>query len=216
MTKRTALIAGSTGFVGNILLHKLSESGLYDEVISIVRKPAKTSLPNVKEEIVDFDKLEEYEYLFKVNDIYICLGTTIKKAKTQEAFKKVDVDYPVKIAQLSAKFGAEKLSVISAMGANSKSKIFYNRMKGIMEQGVLESGIKTINIYRPSLLLGKRNEFRFGEKFASIFVRPIIFLFAGPYKKYRPVKAEIVAQTMLNNCFENISGINIFENNKFF
>jgi uncharacterized protein YbjT (DUF2867 family) len=216
MTNRKALIAGSTGLVGKNLLHQLSKSGLYTEIISIVRKPTVEELPNVKEEIVDFENLEKFAYLFNVNDIYICLGTTIKKAKTQAAFKKIDVDYPIKIAQLAASNKAQKLSVISAMGANSKSKIFYNRMKGIMEQGMINSGIDTINIYRPSLLLGKRSEFRFGEKFASVLVKPILFLFAGPLKKYRPVAVKDVAKTMLTNCFNDTTGTNIFENDKFF
>ena len=216
MTDRKALIAGSTGLVGKHLLQQLAKSGLYTEIISIVRRPTGIKLPNVKEEIINFENLENYEIFFNVNDIYICLGTTIKKAKTQTAFKKVDVEYPVKIATIAAKNNVQKLSVISAMGADSKSRIFYNRMKGIMEQEIIKTGIEAIYIYRPSLLLGKRSEFRFGERIASIFVRPMLFLFVGNLRKFRPIQAEKVAASMLKNCNKNMPGVNIYTNDFLF
>jgi uncharacterized protein YbjT (DUF2867 family) len=183
---RTAIIAGSTGLVGSELLNQLSESGQYSEIIVLVRKPCRVNLPNVRELIVDFDKLEDFSDEIKAEHLYICLGSTMKKAKTQENFRKIDVEYPIKLAEFASKNAIAAIAVISSMGANSKSSIFYNRMKGLMEEGISNSGIKSVNIFRPSLLLGKRKEFRFGEKFAIIMVRPNDLYVFRPLKKYRP------------------------------
>ncbi len=214
MEQKLALIAGATGLVGSELLKILLKSEDYSILHSLVRKPSGIQNLKLKEFVVDFDKLDEYTDAFKANDVFCCLGTTIKKAGSQEAFKKVDVDYVVNIANLANKSGAEKFAVISSMGADAKSKIFYNRMKGLMEKGVSESGIKSVVIVRPSLLLGNRKEARFGEKAASVLSKPFMFLFSGPFRKYRPIKAETVAAAMLNFCSKQNTGVNIFSNDK--
>jgi len=214
MKNKTAVIAGSTGLVGSELLKLLLESPDYSNVHVLVRNPSGIKNPKLNEIIVDFNKLADYQDAFNVTDIFCCLGTTIKKAGSQEAFKKVDVEYVLEMAKLANRAGAKSFSVISAMGANPDSSVFYNRMKGLMELGVSNSGIETVNIFRPSLLLGKRKEFRFGEKIASILVYPMIFLFFGPLKKYRPIKASKVALAMLNSANEPKHGINIFSNDK--
>lgn len=212
---KTAIIAGSTGLVGSELLTQLSESGLYSEIIVLVRNPCRVNFPNVRELIVDYTRLEDYASELKADHLYICLGSTMKKAKTQEVFRKIDVEYPVSLAGIAAQNGTSAIAVISSMGASSKSSIFYNRMKGLMEEGIAVSGIKSVNIFRPSLLLGKRKEFRFGEKFAIIMMRPMTFLFFGPLKKYRPVKIEKLAKAMINSMNEPNVGVNTFENNVF-
>lgn len=212
---KTAIIAGSTGLVGSELLNQLSESGNYSEIIVLVRKPCRVNLPNVRELIVDFDKLEDYSSEIKAEQLYICLGSTMKKAKTQENFRKIDVEYPIKLAEIAAKNKTTAVAVISSMGANSKSSIFYNRMKGLMEEGIANSGITSANIFRPALLLGKRKEFRFGEKFAIMMIRPITFLFFGPLKKYRPVKIEKLSSAMINSLKDSKAGVNILGNEEF-
>ncbi len=214
MESKTALIAGASGLVGSELLKVLLESSDYSMVNSLVRKPTGIKNPKLNEFIVDFDKLNDCADAFKVNDVFCCLGTTIKTAGSQEAFKKVDVDYVINISALAKKHGAEKFAVISAMGANKDSSIFYNRMKGLMEKGVSESGIKSVIIVRPSLLLGNRKEYRFGEKAASVMSRPFMFLFSGPLRKYRPVRASAVATGMHNHTQSAKPGVEIFRSDK--
>lgn len=214
MEHKTALIAGASGLVGSELLKVLLESSDYSMVNSLVRKPTGIKNPKLNEFIVDFDKLNDCADAFKVNDVFCCLGTTIKTAGSQEAFKKVDVDYVINISALAKKHGAEKFAVISSMGANKDSAIFYNRMKGLMEKGVSESGIESVIIVRPSLLLGNRKEHRFGEKAASIMSKPFMFLFSGPFRKYRPIKASAVAAGMYNHMQPAKPGVEIFRSDK--
>lgn len=214
MTNHTALIAGSTGLIGQELLKVLLNSENYTLVNSLVRKPSGVVHPKLNEIITYFDNLENIADAFAVNDAYCCLGSTIKKAGSQEAFKKVDVDYVIEIARHSYKAGVGSFAVISSMGANPDSSVFYNKMKGLMELGVSNTGIKSVNIFRPSLLLGKRKEFRFGEKVASILIYPFIFLFFGPLRKYKPVKSGKVALAMFESAKEAKQGINIISNDK--
>ena len=199
MTKK-ALIAGSSGLIGNELLHQLLDSGYYSEIISIVRKPSGNSHPKLVEHTIDFDKLTEYPHLFMVEDVFCCLGTTIKKAKSKEAFKKVDFHYPTIMANLSLESNCvNSFSVVSAIGADPNSSIFYNKVKGEMEQEISDKGITNTLIYRPSLLLGQRKDFRFAEKLSSILIRPFMFLFFGSLSKYKPIKAQTVAKAMISH-----------------
>jgi uncharacterized protein YbjT (DUF2867 family) len=214
MEQKTALIAGSSGLVGSELLKILLQSTDYTAIHTLVRKPSGEQNPKLREFIVDFDKLEDYPEVFKVDDVFCCLGSTIKKAGSQEAFKRVDVNIVIDISKQSFKAGVNSFSVVSSMGANPDSSVFYNRMKGLMELGVSNTGIKSVNIFRPSLLLGKRKEFRFGERVASILIYPFVFLFFGPLKKFKPVKSEKVAFAMFESAKEAKPGINIISNDK--
>jgi len=146
------------------------------------------------------------------DDVYCCLGTTIKKAGSQEAFKKIDLGLVVTIAGLMKKQGAEQFLVISAMGADKDSKIFYNRTKSEMEAALQELGYPCLRIVRPSLLLGPREEFRLGEKI-GVILTPILKPFLqGSLKKYRPVEAEKVAQFMLKISGEEpVAGVHVYE-----
>lgn len=169
----------------------------------------------VTEKITDFDNKEQLADFVKAEHIYVCIGSTIKKAKTKKVFRKIDVDYPINIAQIASKNGALAIAVISVMGADSKSAIFYNQMKGLMEEGIAKSGIKSVNIFRPSLLLGKRNEFRFGEKIGVIFMKPLSFLFCGRLKKFRAVKSEKLAAAIIASLQNPNDGVRIYTNDEF-
>ena len=148
----------------------------------------------------------------QVDDVYCCLGTTIKKAGSQEAFKKVDHTLVVTVAGLMKKHGAEQFPVISAMGANKDSKVFYNRVKGEMEAALQELGYPCLRIIRPSLLLGPREEFRLGEKLAVILTPLLKPILLGSLKKYRPVEAEKVAQFMVKVAREkSVVGVHVYE-----
>lgn len=208
---KTALIAGSTGLTGGYLLNLLLESPNYNKVISLVRKPTGKTDNKLEESVIDFEKLDSEIADLKADDVFICLGTTIKKAKTQENFKKVDLEYPITIAKTLKQNGARQLAVVSAMGANSKSKIFYNRTKGQMEVALEKVGYKNLFILQPSLLMGNRSEFRLGEKIGQKVMCIVDPLMVGPAKKYRSINAYDVAYAMLALCNGSLSGINRVE-----
>jgi len=210
MAGKSALLVGASGLVGSELLNCLLGASEYEKVIIIVRKPLGIKHAKVEEAVIDFDDLAGNKDLFKVNDVFCCLGTTIKKAKSQEAFKKVDVDYPLEIARLAKEMGAERFLVISSMGADAGSAVFYSRMKGLLEQKLKEIGIKSLHIFRPSLLLGERKEFRFGEAAASFLSKGLAFIFVGGLKKYKPIAAKTVAKGMYKAAQSKEEGIHIY------
>ena len=123
----------------------------------------------LKQVVVDYEKLESYSEHFKVNCIFCCLGTTIRTAGSRDAFKKVDFTYVIESAKIGKAQGVKSFSVVSAMGANSKSRIFYNRVKGEMENALIVIGFESLQIFRPSLLLGNRNILEEGKKLALLF-----------------------------------------------
>lgn len=190
------MIVGASGLVGGELLNYLLQAPEYTRIISLVRKPQGIKHPKFEENVVDFEHLEEYKDCFNVHDVFCCLGTTIKTAKSREAFKKVDVDYPLKIAKLAQAVPVEKFLIISSMGANSKSTVFYSRMKGLLEEQLMELGIKSLHIFRPSLLVGNRKEIRLGEKVSAFLAKGLSFAFIGRLKQYKPIEAKRVAHGM--------------------
>ncbi len=192
---KKALVVGSSGLVGNFLLKILLFDIHYNEVEIWSRTPSEISHLKLKEKIVDYDAMAEME-VTPFDDVYCCLGTTIRKAKSKEAFRKVDFDYVVELAKYSVKAGASKFIVVSSLGANIKSSNFYLRTKGEMEEAVKALAIPGIYIVRPSLLLGKRNDFRFGEYLAKKFMKFFGRFMIGKLKKYKGIHAKAVAKAM--------------------
>jgi len=143
------------------------------------------------------------------DDVYCCLGTTIKKAGSKEAFYKVDHTYVVQLAQVTAGKGATQFLVVSSMGADAGAMFFYNKVKGEMERDVQQQGLNTVHIFRPSLLLGEREEVRTGEEVASKVMEPLSKLMIGPLKKYKPIAGETVAKAMLYAATQNQYGVHI-------
>jgi uncharacterized protein YbjT (DUF2867 family) len=188
---RSALLLGATGLIGTFLLEKLLGSPMYSGVSVWVRKPLQTQHPKLQAKTIDFEKLEQGR--IEAEDVYCCLGTTIKQAGSQEAFRRVDFDYPAALARTAARDGAKRLLVVSALGADAGSKIFYNRVKGEMEEAVRAAGVPMAYLFRPSLLSGPRAEPRMGER-----VGLVIGAALGPLLgKYRPIHANLVALAML-------------------
>ncbi|MEF2096578.1 NAD(P)H-binding protein [Bacillus sp. CFBP9009] len=196
MTNKTAMILGATGVVGTQLVKEISNSKTYSEIHLMTRREMKFTEPKCTGHVVDFDNLSQYAYLFNVTDVFICLGTTIKKAKSKEAFRKVDYDYVIEAAKMAKTSNVEKLLVITAMGANSKSKFFYSRVKGDVEGTLQRLEMNTVHIFRPSLLLGERKEFRAGEKISGLLSTFVKFVFVGPLRPYRAIEANKVAAAM--------------------
>ncbi len=214
MTTRNALLVGATGLIGSFCLQALLDNPDYSIVIALVRKPLLTTHRKLKVILSKFDNLQNDLADIQVHDVYCCLGTTIKKAGSQEAFEKIDLSLVVMIAGLMKKQGAEQFLVVSALGADKNSKVFYNRVKGETEAALQELGYPCLRIIRPSLLLGPREEFRLGEKVAVLLtplLQPLLF---GGLKKYRPVEAEKVAEFMVKVARKKpISGVHVYESN---
>ena len=199
----TSLVIGSTGLVGKKLIFQLAKKG--SEVIAITRRPINNLPENVSLLNINFDDFLENGSLPSCDHIYICLGTTIKKAGSQSEFKKVDFDYCLSFAKKAREVGATKISLISSVGASPYVNNFYLKTKGEIEEEIKKINFQAINIFRPSLLLGRRDESRFLEKIGqnlSSFINPFLI---GFLRKYRSVKASNVAYCMAN--YEQNRGI---------
>ncbi|MFT9596799.1 oxidoreductase [Mesobacillus sp.] len=214
MAGKTALIAGATGLIGKELLQFLLSASEYDKVIAIVRRSIGIDHPKLDERMVDFDHLDQYSEIFAVDDVFCCLGTTIKKAKTKDAMWKIDVDYPVTIAKLASSKGARKFLLVSSMNADPDSPIFYSKMKGKLEEEIKQIPFETTAIFRPSLLLGERDEFRLGERAAAAIFTKMPFLFGGPFKKYKAIEGRTVASAMYQVAQKDTAGLNLYPSEK--
>lgn len=189
-------IAGYTGLIGSHLLDLAKRDSSITEIIALGRKEPEhhATLRFVR---TDFEQVKPLEdALQDVNAIFCCLGTTIKTAGSKEAFAKVDLSYVANLAHAAANCGVKQMAVVSAIGADARSSIFYNKVKGEMEFAVKNSGIPKVYIFQPSLLFGNRKEFRFGERVGSAVMRLLSPVMLGGMKKYKPIKASIVAKAM--------------------
>ncbi|MEJ8756290.1 oxidoreductase [Pontibacter sp. H259] len=207
---RNALIAGASGLVGSHCLRLLLTSERYSQVISIGRRDLPLIHPKLDQKVIDFNNLKKYSSELAADDVFCCLGTTIKKAGSKENFYKVDHTYVVELAKVTAAKNANQFLVVSAMGADAGSMIFYNKVKGEMERDVQQLDFRAVHIFRPSLLLGEREEQRTGEEFASKIMRPLSGLMVGPLRKYKPILAEDVAKAMLWAADQRANGVHIY------
>jgi uncharacterized protein YbjT (DUF2867 family) len=208
---RTALLLGATGLVGGELLTLLLADADYRQVTVLVRRNLPRSHPKLTQRVVDFRDLAQAADAFRVDDVFCSLGTTIKKAGSQAAFREVDYAYPLESAKLAVRQGAGQYLLITALGANAKSSVFYNRVKGEVEEAIGKLPLPSLHVFRPSLLLGDRQESRTGEKIATAVMKPLGFLLAGPLKKYRGIEARTVARAMLRTAKQNTPGRHAYD-----
>ena len=192
---RIALVAGATGLVGSHLVDILLKSPEYTKVISFVRSDSGVKHEKLDERIISFEEMKLLPHE-EIDDVFCCLGTTIKKAKTKHAFKKVDYEYPVQLGKLGKAHGAKQYLVISSIGANPGSPFFYSQVKGNLEHELKNLHYPSLHIFRPSLLLGDRQEFRLGEKAGEIFSRAVRPVMVGRLKRYRSIPGKQVAYGM--------------------
>lgn len=204
MKTRTALIFGATGLVGNLLLEELVNSSLYASVKIFVRQATGVSEKKVKEIVADLTRIEDLEHELTGDDLFICLGTTIKKAGSVRAMEQIDRDLPVNIAQTAFRNGIRNLAVVSSIGASATSPNYYLRIKGEMETGMLETGFTNCIIARPSMLLGERKERRIKELIGKTAMKTLQPLMIGKLQKYRAIHGRDVARAMIvllnSNC----------------
>ncbi len=194
---RTALIAGATGLVGGFVMEELLRDDLYREVRALLRRPLGREHPKLTEVVVDFDRLDEHPDAFRVDDVFCCLGTTIKKAGSQAAFRKVDHDYVVAVARLARAAGARRFLLVSSIGADASTSNFYLSVKGATEDAVAACGFPAFHVFRPSLLTGPRQESRPGERAGVMVSRFVAPLLIGGLRRYRPIEARTVAAAMV-------------------
>lgn len=213
---KTALVAGATGAIGKALVYQLIEDPAYFKVITVSRKALPIKHHKLEQVVVDYERLENASEKLAADEVFCCLGTTIKAAGSQDEFYKVDHDYVLKIARLGKKHGARQFIMVSAMGADVNSSIFYNRVKGEAERDVSLLRYETLIVVRPSLLVASRVEFRLGETIAKYVMKATGFLMLGPLKKYKAIPVETVAKAMRYYAAQQWKGEHIILNDKLF
>ncbi|HEY5689724.1 MAG TPA: NAD(P)H-binding protein [Yeosuana sp.] len=194
---KTAIIIGATGLTGGLLLQGLLEDNRYQKIKLISRNVCHIKHPKIEEHLVDFFDLEKQQHLFIADEVFCCIGTTKAKTPNKEQYLKIDYEIPVTLARLCRKMGIPTFLVISSLGANKSSKIFYNRTKGRMEEEVLRNKIKNTYILQPSLIGGSRNEKRSGEKIAKLFMSILNPFLIGSLKKYRSIHPKTIVNVMI-------------------
>jgi uncharacterized protein YbjT (DUF2867 family) len=215
---RTCILLGASGLVGGHLLRLLDADTAYGEVRAFTRRALGLGArPRVREVLVDFDDPASYRDQVAVDDVFCCLGTTIKKAGSQEAFRKVDFEAPVAIARASRAAGASRYVIVTAVGADPGSSIFYNRVKGETEAALRELDFpRGLSIVRPSMLLGDRTESRPAERFTAALMKATRPLFAGGLARYRAIDAADVARAMHVLAAHEEHGAKVYEGGDLF
>jgi uncharacterized protein YbjT (DUF2867 family) len=206
----SVLLVGATGLVGRECLRLLLADSGFGRIVVVTRRPLSPDVrsPKLATHVVDFDHLNEYDELFNVDAIICALGTTIRQAGSRTRFRTVDFDYPLAFARLGRRHGCKHFLVVTALGANTRSRYFYNRVKGELEDSLRGLDYPRLTIVRPSLLLGPRAELRLGEEVAKRVTR-----WLGPLvpRAFKPVEARAVAQTLVRAARDHGSGEQVIE-----
>jgi uncharacterized protein YbjT (DUF2867 family) len=209
--KKTALLAGATGLIGSALLPLLLASERYAKVMVVGRRPVPVQHPKLTQVITDLGELESERLRLIADDVYCCLGTTMRQAGSKEAFYEVDFLYVVKLAAVTAANFAAQFLVVSSLGADAESLFYYNKVKGEMEAAVRQAPFRAIHIFRPSLLLGDRAKPRLGERLGGLLLKLVSPLLRGSWQKYRAIKGEAVARAMLRAAEDDGGGVRVHE-----
>ena len=217
MTARRALLLGATGLVGGELLVLLLASAEVTAVTAPVRRPLPLAHEKLTAPVVDFDDPAQLKAVAAADDVFCCLGTTIKQAGTQQAFRRVDFDYPLAAAKAALAAGARQFLLVTAAGADAKSGIFYSRVKGELEEALralpFPDGVKVL---RPSMILGQRARRRPAEALAMSVLGATAGLFVGPLAKYRAIEAPSVARALLQAALHQPAGSRVYEGKPLF
>ena len=196
-TPHIALVAGATGMVGGLLLNLLLEAPDYTRVYALTRRPLGREHARLANRVVVFERMAEQLKGLVARDAYCCIGTTIKDAGSEQAFRASDIDAVLHFAQAAKALQVKRFIVVSSVGADTASKRFYLRTKGEMEAALTEVGFPSLDILQPSLLLGPRKQFRTAE-FAAALLAPVVNPFlVGAREQYRAIQGEVVARAML-------------------
>jgi uncharacterized protein YbjT (DUF2867 family) len=211
---KTAIILGATGLTGNELLKQLLNDDHYQKIILFSRKSTNIKNSKLTEYLTNFDQLHKIKNLVIGDIIFCCLGTTIKIAGSKTAFRKVDFNYISDFALLAKQNGLNQFYLQSSIGADSQSNNYYLKIKGETENAIKKLNFESFTIFRPSMLVGNRIEFRFGETLGKLAMRFLSFLFVGRLKLYKAIDAKQVAKAMIYESKLNKVGYFVFENDK--
>ncbi len=209
--QRTALLAGATGLIGSALLPLLLADARYAKVVAVGRRPVALAHPKLVQVVTELSELKAVRPQLVADDVFCCLGTTRRQAGSKEVFYQVDFSYVVALAALAASNFTEQFLVVSSLGADASSRVYYSRVKGEMEDAVRALPFRALHIFRPSLLLGERARPRLGERLAEAALALARPLLRGGWAKYRPVAAGAVARAMLQAAKSDATGVQIHE-----
>ncbi len=207
---RKAIVLGATGLVGGFVVSLLEADNEYDEIHLLVRRTYDTQCAKTSTHIVNFNHLQEHADLFNADDLFCCLGTTIKIAKTKDAFYKVDFTYVYESAKLATINGVRNFLMISSLGASASSPVYYSKVKGEIEHAVKKLPFQSIQIFQPSLLTGPRKVKRFGEQASEAVLNIFGNLLVGSLRKYRAIAAKDVARAMISMAKSEKEGTHIY------
>lgn len=210
---KTALLAGTTGLVGGHCLNELLASPHYESVMSIGRRPLSRSHPKLREVTTDLHSVTP-DHVAGADDVFCCLGTTIKKAGSRDAFRRVDVDMPLALARAALAAGATRYCLVSSIGAGPRARTFYLQVKGELEEELGDLGFRSLLVFRPSLLLGDRSEPRAGERLAEFALQVVNPLLRGGWRKYRGIEAAAVARAMVRLAEQGSEGRRVLESDE--
>jgi uncharacterized protein YbjT (DUF2867 family) len=208
---KIAIIAGASGLIGKFCLSYLLMDSNYSKIIVLSRRAFPIKDPKIENIVCDFDQLAQHSTKLIADDVYCCLGTTIAVAGSKENFRKVDLEYPLSLANICKQNGAKQYLLVSAMGADANSTIFYSKVKGELQNALQNIGFNSLHIFQPSLLTGLRKEFRLGERIAQVFMKLFNPLLLGSLKKYKSIEGMVVAYAMHKKASENLHGIHILQ-----
>lgn len=213
MYRKTAVVVGATGLIGQHLVQELLNNQYFIKVRILVRRPISLEHPRADVQVVNFSDEKDIAAKLDIGDvIFCCIGTTRKKVKGNKTeYRKVDYDIPIITARLGVQHGFSQYLLVSAVGASPAAGNFYLQLKGCVEEDITALPFESIHIFRPSLLLGKRDEFRLGERIAQVIVPALSFLFIGGWRKYKPINAADVARAMMAAANKEISGVHMCE-----
>lgn len=211
---KIAMVIGATGLVGTTLVNKLLVNRDYEKVVVLVRRKLDILHEKLEEYVVDFDKLNEEYPDVVVDDIYCCMGTTIKKAKTQERMYQIDVDYPLTVAKIAKERGLQHVILVSSMGADIHSKFFYMRMKGELEEKLRLLDVPKLSIFQPSFLVGKRKENRTSEKIAIGLYNGVSNIVPTSVRNKLGIEVWKLANAMMKSGVDNNQSVKIYDVNE--
>ncbi len=207
---KTVTLIGATGLIGSRLLSRLQNDDHIDSIRILSRRPVELTGPKTNVQVIDFSDLEQFRSAIEGSDAVFCsVGTTQKKVDGDEdAYRRVDFDIPVNAARFCAETGCKHFLLVSSVGADSSSGSFYLKIKGEVEDAVQESGVQSVSIFRPSILLGERNESRPGETIGKVVMKVFSFLLPS---RMKPIHADDVAAAMLWAAKQGREGFHFYQ-----